>query len=252
MTVNFWPKFGLIGQLAFYKPNIAGIVLHGTIEVIMDAVAAHPTYEMLMVKSIQTLDNVSMANEEYAQIIAQAEGESVIAAIMQAFPENDEVQAAGRSALVSMNAMRCLHTKVAVPEIPDELKPETDPLIEFRAMLKAGSQMTEYHKGTTFSRHIYVSQDWQYFVIKDSKSNQKKNGVMIPLRNMMECTAGLHDNHTRRIFGKPKADVSFNIICNTNTYSFETSLKKDQEKWVRAITALIDTYHHRRKWLLQK
>ncbi len=80
-----------------------------------------------------------------------------------------QVRAAAHSALVSMNAMISLQTKIEMPEMPEELKPEADPLENYRVMLKSGSQITEYHKGSTKSRHLFCSNDWGNIVLRDPK-----------------------------------------------------------------------------------
>jgi hypothetical protein len=68
-----------------------------------------------------------------------------------------------------MNAMISLQTKIEMPEMPEELKPEVDPLEKYRTMLKSGSQITEYHRGATKSRHFFASNDWSSIVLRDPK-----------------------------------------------------------------------------------
>ena len=65
--------FQLVAQLAFIAENLLAIVQHGGVELIFDAIEKHIGEERLMVRSIEVLDHISMAEDaEYAAIVAEA------------------------------------------------------------------------------------------------------------------------------------------------------------------------------------
>lgn len=247
--------FGLIGQVAFLKENIANIVQHRGIEVIMTAISEHVEEENLIVKAIKTLDNISTANEEYAELVANIGGKQIIEQVIETYEGNEMVRSAGQSALVSMNAMISLQTKIEMPEMPEELKPEVDPLEKYRTMLKSGSQITEYHRGATKSRHFFASNDWSSIVLRDPKlkpNTTKKGGqVIMPLRNVISVDAGKQgDNHKRLIGRKAKDECCLNLVGTNETISVEFQVPSDAKRWCEALTALHKTYKTNRKWLL--
>lgn len=84
--------FRLLGHLAFVESNITIIVQHNGIQKVVAAIIAHPDSQPLMVRSIQTLDNIAMANKENAAIVIDEGGKELLDTIMQTYPEDDEIQ----------------------------------------------------------------------------------------------------------------------------------------------------------------
>jgi hypothetical protein len=83
--------FRLLGHLAFVESNITIIVQHNGIQKVVAAIITHPDSQPLMVRSIQTLDNIAMANKENAAIVIDEGGKELIDTIMQTYPDDEEI-----------------------------------------------------------------------------------------------------------------------------------------------------------------
>jgi hypothetical protein len=75
--------FRLLGHLAFVETNLTVIVQHNGIQRIVRAITSQPDAKNLMVRSIQTLDNIAMANKENAAIVIDEGGKELIETIME-------------------------------------------------------------------------------------------------------------------------------------------------------------------------
>lgn len=63
--------FSLLGQLAFIKSNLKSIVQYGGIRILLDTMEVCGDDEPLMISAIRTLDNIIIADEEYANIVIE-------------------------------------------------------------------------------------------------------------------------------------------------------------------------------------
>lgn len=63
--------FSLLGQLAFIKTNLKSIVQYGGIRILLDTMEVSGEEEALMISAIRTLDNIIIADEEYANIVIE-------------------------------------------------------------------------------------------------------------------------------------------------------------------------------------
>jgi len=226
---------------------------HG-IELIFDAIERHLRSEDLMVKCIETLDHISMADEEYATIIFEAKGIEYVEEIMKMYNDNEEVMQAGQSALVSMNAMQSLATAAPAEEDLDVVAElTTDPLKDWRSMLNGGAVLQEWFKGKPQSRHVLIADDMLSIILKDTNKKAKK-GLMMPLKSVKSIEKGLGKGHKKKMLGK-KADekCAFNIIgMHDEVISLCTNAGGDAKRWVAALETLIDTFKNHRKWLVKK
>merc|ERR1711865_1056015 len=136
---------------------------------------------------------------------------------MAQYSDNEKVQQAGQTALVTISAFKNLATKIEGPDEDEMLaKAEltSDPLEDYRALLTSGSVLQEWKSGKAASKHVLISPDMQAIVLKDTKKNAKK-GVMMPLKSVKMVKEGLGKGHSARIklFGKKaKVECAFNII----------------------------------------
>jgi hypothetical protein len=246
--------FQLVAQLAFIPENLLCIVQHGGIELIFDAIEKHLTSEDLMVKCIETLDHISMADEEYAQIVAEAKGKEYVEEIVRMYADNEDVQEAGQACLTSMTAMASLASKVDIDdtELLVAEEPTDDPLKEFRSMLTSGSVLSMWEAGKKATRHVLVDWDAASILLKDTKKNTKK-GVMMPLKSVKCIESGLGKGHKKRIMGKSAAaDCAFNIIGqNGHVISLTCMTPSDTDRWVRGLEKLIDTFRNHRGRFVQ-
>jgi hypothetical protein len=246
--------FTLIAQLAFIPENLLAIVQYHGIELIFDAIERHLRSEDLMVKCIETLDHISMADEEYATIIFEAKGIEYVEEIMKMYNDNEEVMQAGQSALVSMNAMQSLATAAPAEEDLDVVAElTTDPLKDWRSMLNGGAVLQEWVKGKPQSRHVLIADDMLSIILKDTNKKAKK-GLMMPLKSVKSIEKGLGKGHKKKMLGK-KADekCAFNIIgMHDEVISLCTNAGGDAKRWVAALETLIDTFKNHRKWLVKK
>lgn len=83
--------FRLLGHLAFVESNLKIIVQYDGIQVVMDAICDHPEHKALMVRSIQTIDNIAMANQEHAAIVIEKRGRELIEEIMDAYSNDEDI-----------------------------------------------------------------------------------------------------------------------------------------------------------------
>jgi hypothetical protein len=63
--------FSLLGQLAFIKSNLKSIVQYGGIRILLDTMEVCGDDETLLISAIRTLDNIIIADEEYANIVIE-------------------------------------------------------------------------------------------------------------------------------------------------------------------------------------
>jgi hypothetical protein len=247
--------FTLIAQLAFIPENLLAIVQYHGIELIFDAIERHLRSEDLMVKCIETLDHISMADEEYATIIFEAKGIEYVEEIMKMYQDNEEVMQAGQSALVSMNAMQSLSAATANEPTDEVMTVEhtVDPLKDWRSMLNGGAVLQEWVKGTPQSRHVLIADDMMSIILKDTNKKAKK-GLMMPLKSVKHIEKGLGKGHKKKMLGKKaKEECAFNIIgMHDEVISLCTNVPGDAKRWVEAMDTLLDVYKNHRKWLVKK
>jgi hypothetical protein len=247
--------FQLVAQLAFIAENLLAIVQHGGVELIFDAIEKHIGEESLMVRSIEVLDHISMAEDaEYAAIVAEAKGKEYIEEIMHMYEDNDKIQQVAGRALVTMTANQSLAARLEIDEAALMAGAEMteDPLKDFRSMFSSGTVVEEWQNGKPASRVVFVPENIQSIVLKDTKKNTKK-GRMMPLKSVAHIEMGLGKGHKKRMMGKKaREDCAFNIIGqHQEVISLTCSQPADTERWVKALQALLDTYLNHRKWLVK-
>ena len=288
--------FQLVAQLAFIAENLLAIVQHGGVELIFDAIEKHIGEERLMVRSIEVLDHISMAEDaEYAAIVAEAkvrpllrphfgvclhswhtkclcsrahpltlrsiflrlgtpQGKEYIEEIMHMYEDNEKIQQVAGRALVTMTANQSLAARLEIDEaaIMANAEMTEDPLKDYRSMFASGTVVEEWQNGKPASRIVFVPENMQSIVLKDTKKNTKK-GRMMPLKSVAHVEMGLGKGHKKRMMGKKaREDCAFNIVGqHSEVISLTCSQPSDTERWVTALQKLLDVYLNHRKWLLK-
>jgi len=266
--------FELFGQLAFVKNNIKLLVQHGGIKIFLQMMDVFGEQEELMCQTLNTLDNIVSADEEYAAIMIEKDGEMKIKSVLSQHPADPRVQHAGNATLLSMTAMSkvkeqegskisrgALFARLgsgAVELSGDKNKqvnntepcPEGDPLEAYRNLLRSGSILKIYDNGSKVNRHIFVSRDWQSIWIKDTASTSKQ-AKRIYLNKMRTIIKGHGPGHMRTGFGKKKSGAkemySFHIDSpsDQSKLAIECANEQDRDQWFNAMTKFLEVA---RKW----
>ena len=237
----------LLGHLAFVTSNLRVIVQYSGISAVLTAMGAHPGHRALMVRCIQTVDNIAMASRENAQMVIEEGGREMITAVMSAYGDDDEIQRFGKSAVLSMSALENLAraqetskktAKGPVKKVEEEV---VDPLAEFRHMLSAGSVLTVWTKGSSRTAHVLMSPDYRSIVWQDPKSNAKLGAI--DLRSVSNVVAGPQEGHkkSRLALGSRAAnpELCFSIVGDRASLDLEGAVKGDVLKWTNALRAVL-------------
>lgn len=241
--------FRLLGHLAFVETNLRIIVQHNGIQAIVNAICSHPDSKPLMVRSIQTLDNIAMANQENAAIVIQEGGRELIEEIMKAYDDDEDIQRHGKSAILSMSALENLSKSAELAAQATRQKKKAmateavaDPLADHRHMLSAGQVLQVWTKGSPKPCHVLVSSDWRSIVWQDPK-NSKKLGAM-DLRSVIAVRAGTGSGHKKSMLSRARVDpdCAFSLVGERASLDLEATVRGDALKWVDALTTLLHVF----------
>ena len=246
--------FRLLGHLAFVESNLTIIVQHNGITKIINAITMHPDSQPLMVRSIQTLDNIAMANKENAAIVIDEGGKVLIETILDTYAGDEEISRYGKSALLSMSALENLSKSADITaKAAKAAKAATasgakravdagpkDPLAEYRHSLSAGKVMKVWTKGAPKAMHVVVSPDWKSIVWQDV-GTQKKQGAM-DLRGVVAIRAGTGDGHKKSMFTSKavEPECAFTVVGDRGqSLDLEANNAKERANWVEALNKLV-------------
>jgi len=259
--------FELFGQLAFVKENIKLIVQHGGIKIFLQMMGVYGDDEELMCQTLNTLDNVASADEEYAAILIEKRGEEQIKEVLAQHAGCERVQMAGDSTLLSMTAMSKMKeqegSKVGrgalfarlgdVVDIEkgskDKVKameecPDGDPLVEYRNLLRSGAVLTVYEAGSKHGKHIFVASDWQSIWVKDT-SSKTKVAKRLYLSKLKNINPGYGIGHFKKNSQKTKADKDRSLFIDSllenSKISCECPSVEERDEWVSALRLLLKT-----------
>jgi hypothetical protein len=240
--------FRLLGHLAFIESNLAIIVQHNGVQRIIKAITLHPDSRLLMVRAIQTLDNISMKSKEYASIVIDEGGKELIETIMSTYEGDAELARYGKSALLAISALEGLQKSAditakaarAKKRGDDDGRP-VDPLGEYRKLLSAGRVMKVWTKGSPKSAHVVMSSDFRSIVWQEVGS-QRKLGAL-EMRAVANVRAGAGpDGHKRGMLSTVKAvddALAFSVVGDRNTLDLEAASAKERELWIKAFEQLL-------------
>jgi hypothetical protein len=245
--------FRLLGHLAFVESNLTIIVQHNGIQKVIQAITMHPDFQPLMVRAIQTLDNIAMANKENAAIVIDEGGKELIETIMETYKTDDEIQRYGKSALLSMSALENLSKSAEItakaakaaakPGVKKAEPVVVDPLKEFRHTLSAGKVMKVWAKGSAKACHIVVSSDWKSIVWQDV-ATQKKLGAM-DLRQVTAIKPGAGEGHKKGMLSTSKGaepEACFSVVGDRGNLDLEANSAKERMLWVEGLSKLLTVY----------
>lgn len=242
--------FRLLGNLAFVEDNLTAIVQHNGIQRVILAITTCPDSRPLMVRSIQTLDNIAMASRENATLVIDEGGKELIETIMQTYRDDIDIRRYGESALLSLEALENLTKSAAATaraarganrRIEYE---HVDPLGAHRTILSAGKVIWLWNKGYPKTVHFVVSPDFRT-VVWQEVGTQKKLGAM-DLRNIMTFTKGLNKGH-KKAFGVSKvADekLAFSMNGDRATVDFEANSEVELNDLLEALNKLLHIYRN--------
>ena len=241
--------FRLVGHLAFLESNLAIIVQHNGIQTIIRAITLHPDSRLLMVRSIQTLDNIAMKNREYAGIVIEEGGKELIETILTTYEGDEELRSHGRSALLAISALEGLSksaeitAKAAKARKQAEQDRAVDPLGEFRNVLAAGKVLKVWTKGSSRVAHVVAASDFKSIVWQEVGSTRKLGAL--DLKAVLSVKKGSGEGHKRSMLSIGKSvdeGLAFSVIGERNSLDLEAATAKERETWVNAFDRLLSVY----------
>lgn len=245
--------FRLLGHLAFVESNLTIIVQHNGIQRVISAISSFPDSLPLMVRCIQTLDNIAMANKENAAIVIDEGGMELIETIKETYPDSEEIQKAANSALLSLRALENLSKSAEITAKAARMAkaggnasvisaaPVKDALSEHRGLLKAGKTLKVWTKGSSVAAHVLCSPDFRSIVWQELKAPQKKLGA-VDLRSIMGVKAGTNEGHKKGMLSMSKPvepDCAFTIITDRGSLDLEADSARNRDTWIKALTQLL-------------
>ncbi|GBG30413.1 Vacuolar protein 8 [Hondaea fermentalgiana] len=245
------PAFTLIGHLAFAPANLTPIIQYGGVTVLIDSILEHPESKALVIRGIQSLDNLASTSAEHSKIVIEAGGQETIKEVAAAYSNDPEVVQVCKSALLSMQPTverRRARPRYAFGDRNEEFRPSgEDPLKEYRNMLKTGAVFTEWSNGSPQTRHLLVKPDWKSIAWKDPKKGARSE-TSLYLRDIRHVRSGLHDGHKHRR-RQANDKCAFSIVARATSLDLEAKSEEDRRRWVAALSALINTYRNEPQWL---
>ena len=194
--------FALLGHMAFVTNNLRKMVQFDGVKKIIASMAKNGDDIDLMIKAVQTLDNISMANSEYSAIVVSEGGKDAINSLItqhEADTDDEDIEElvdACKSALLSMEALKINaksssgstgHVHKRMVSINDDsssaggssasedqanankLKAK---LADVKNTLLGGKVVTvQQDRGGKKKMHILVSKDLRTFIFKELKNS---------------------------------------------------------------------------------
>ena len=201
---------------------------------------------------VKTLDSLSMSSRETAQLVQDEGGLELIETILASYPKDLEIQRAGKSAVLSMQALDNLNksAKITAKAAKDASKRKkagasgdvtSDPLKEVRTMLAAGKLMNVWNGGSKSSCHVLISSDFRS-VVWQNPSSKAKQGAM-DLRTIVAVKKGTGEGHKPRLFGPtPEAKNCFTVQGERSSLDLELAVTREVDSWVDALNQLLVTF----------
>lgn len=248
------PAFKLIGHLAFVKDNLKIIVQFGGIGLLIDAVLTHPEEFDMVKQSIKTLDNVAMASPEHSKIVQEAGGNKTIEEVMKAYEGSghEDLLSVCKGALLSMTELEKhpARPKYLYNQRHNINDPTQDPLKDYRNTLLTGTVMGVFKGAKKSEKHFRVSKDWVYLQWKDPKAGSKKKAdEKMKIKELAAVHLGQRDFTDKQ---KKRSDIKkcFSIVSSSGAkVCVEANTIQDQQLWMAALEAVIETAAHNPKWL---
>lgn len=252
-------SFRLLAHIALLEENIVAIVQHGGIQHVIRAIATHPDKRDLILRCVQTLDNIAMANREHAAIVVDDGAEAVLDGISEAYASDPDVSAACKAAQLTISVQASLSTHsrekiggkaggagAADVAAARATEATVDPLADVRHFLQAGSIVSLWDKGSSRSVHLCLSRDMLSMKWSDPRTKKRLGGI--DLRSIAIVEPGMKEGHKRRAISrqsKCEPDCAFSVTVNSadrQAYCFETSSPPYVSKWCGALVKLLEVF----------
>jgi hypothetical protein len=272
--------FQLFGRLVFIKQNLMSFVQHKGIGLLLTAMKVFEDDAELVSSAVTTLGNIVSSDEECSNLVLEAGAESAVEAVQsntlfQPPSEYSDVHSSARSTLLAISArLRAkerVGTKTSVGTLlsrigqdvnavvnseKDKVKESKldlhmeDPLLpEYRSALKSGQNITDYVKGSTFSRKLWLTSDCTFIILKEDTNNIKKLGRKIKLQNIAAVQKGYGPGHykTGILGGKKTKAAQDRCLFLTasdkgspdDAITIEFANASDCNKWFDVLSALL-------------
>ena len=272
--------FQLFGRLVFIKENLMSFVQHKGIGLLLNSMETFYSEEELITSAVTTLGNIVSSDEECSNLVLEAGGQAAVEAVQSndAFqPSSDfpDVHSAARSTLLSITARLRAKDRVGkktnvgalmsrigqdigsvINSDHDKVKESkldmnmADPLTpSYRSALKSGQLVTDYVKGATIARKLWLTSDCNFLVLKEDTNNVKKPGRKIKLQNVANVQKGYGPGHYKSsMMGgkKTKAKEDYSLYLSHNgqgtaddDITLEFANVTDRDKWFEILTALL-------------
>jgi len=241
----------LLGFLAFNEQNLRAITQMNGISVLMNSCIDHPASRNLILRAIKTLDSLAMSSRETATLVQDEGGQELIQTILDSYGDDLEIQRAGKSALLSMQALENLNKSAKITakaakeagkrkKVPQDIT-TVDPLKDVRTMLAAGKLMNVWQGGGRNSCHVLISPDFRS-IVWQNPGTKAKLGAM-DLRTVVGVKKGQGVGHKPRLFGpSPTAENCFTVQGERSSLDLELAVEREVEDWVEALNLLLHTF----------
>lgn len=237
----------LITHLSFVEANLKAIIQSGGLSILINSVVDHPDSRDLVLRAVRGIDAVAMSSKENAALTIEEGGQDLLEDVLASYPDDEEIQRAGKSAILSMSALDQLKKSEVVghraaraakkkgAELPD------DPLGAARSKLAAGRVMSVWTKGVPKPAHVLVAPDFRSIVWQDAKTKDKLGAL--DLRSVVEIRSGPGTDHKKRLMGKAAdPDKCLCIEGERTTLCLETINKGQRAEWVEAFSLLLRVF----------
>ena len=275
--------FQLFGRLVFIKQNLMSFVQHKGIGMLLTAMQQLEDDAALVASAVTTLGNIVSSDEECSNLVLEAGTEAAVEAVQQhpSFQpptEFAEVHAAARSTLLAIAARLRekgrVGTKTNVGTLLSRMGQDVDTVVNsqqdrvksskldlgmadpllpaYRSALKSGQNVTDYVKGATFSRKLWLTSDCAFFILKEDTNNIKKLGRKIKLQHIAVANKGYGPGHYKSsMLGRGKKTKAKEDRClylsvvdqapSEDAITIEFANASDCDKWFDVLSALLLT-----------
>jgi len=257
--------FALLGHMAFVTNNLRKMVQFGGVKKIISSIQKHSSDIDVMMKAVQTLDNIAMANGEYATIVIEEGGKDAISRLLEEHKGDEDAEElidVCNSALLSMQALKRVASSAASgpshksmfaksgasgsgpassnaaqdQQEADKLK---DKLAKVKNTLLGGKVVTVVQdRGGRKQMHILCSKDLRTFIFKEMKNASM--GQTIKFDDVRRVAHGSILKSKKKSKLKP-GEGQFHIECVQAVRSIDiiTPDAKLADVWVDALEVLV-------------
>ena len=237
----------LITHLSFVEANLKAIIQSGGLNLLINAVVDHPDSRELVLRAVRGIDAVAMSSKENAALVIEEGGQDLLEDVLDSYPDDDEIQRAGKSAILSMSALDQLKKserlghKAARAAKKSRTEAAADPLGSARSKLSAGRVMSVWTKGTSKPAHVLAAPDFRSIVWQDARSKEKMGAL--DLRSVVEVNAGTGPDHKKRLLGRAADPTKcLCIVGERTTLCLEATNKGQAVEWVEAFSQLLRVF----------